>query len=212
MVTLTAILDGETYQIKQYINGRSTLVGLTGQVAEQLIDEGFGADVARQIRQLSQVPILLITPDETAVGSPARVHNAGKSRDGTFALGELLARFSAILNAQPLPEAKFGLNARPYRSGQLVIDLELLRVTSHGRLIHLTPHEWSMLRVFVKHAGNVVSSRQLLQEAWGPDYGDEGDYVRTYVRHLRRKLEPDPQHPRYILLERGLGYRLAGPD
>jgi two-component system KDP operon response regulator KdpE len=68
-----------------------------------------------------------------------------------------------------------------------------------------------VLQVLVKHAGQVVASRKLLQEAWGPDYGDEGDYVRAYINRLRRKLEPDPQHPVFILLERGMGYRLADP-
>ena len=67
----------------------------------------------------------------------------------------------------------------------------------------------STLRVLVNHAGSVVSSRQLLHEAWGAAFEDEGEYVRTYITRLRRKLEPEPHHPRYILLERGLGYRLA---
>ena len=87
-----------------------------------------------------------------------------------------------------------------------------MRVSSHNRPVQLTPREWAALRVMVKHAGHIVSSRQLLQEAWGADYGDEGDYVRTYITRLRRKLEPDPHHPRYILLERGLGYRLVDPE
>ncbi len=87
-----------------------------------------------------------------------------------------------------------------------------MRVVLHHQPVRLTPREWAVLRVLLKHTGRVVSSRQLLQEAWGPDYGDEGDYVRTYVTRLRRKLEPDPRYPRYILLERGLGYRLAEAD
>ena len=70
----------------------------------------------------------------------------------------------------------------------------------------------SRLMVLAKYGGHVVTPRQVLQEAWGPDYGDEGDYVRSYVTRLRRKLEPDPKHPRYILLEWGYGYRLATPD
>ena len=66
--------------------------------------------------------------------------------------------------------------------------------------------------MLVINGGRVVGTRQLLQEAWGPEYGDEADYVRTYIARVRKKLEPDPTHPRYILLERGLGYRLALPD
>ncbi len=69
-----------------------------------------------------------------------------------------------------------------------------------------------MLQVLIKHAGQVISPRQLLQEAWGPEYGDESEYIRTYVKLLRRKLEPEPASPRYILSERGLGYRLVDPE
>ncbi len=90
-----------------------------------------------------------------------------------------------------------------------MVDLDGMRVTSHSRAVQLTPREWATLRVLIKYAGRVVSPRQLPQEAWGSDYGDEGDYVRTYITRLRRKLEPDPRQPRYTLLERGLGYRLT---
>ena len=78
--------------------------------------------------------------------------------------------------------------------------------------IKLTPHEWALLRVLIRHAGQVGSVRRLLQESWGPHYGNEGDYIRTYIRRLRRKLEPVPNHPRYIFLERGLGYYMPAPD
>ena len=84
-----------------------------------------------------------------------------------------------------------------------------LRVISHDCGKQLTPREWALLRVFIKYAGRVVEPRTLLQEAWGPDYGEEGDYVRTYINRLRRKIEPEPQQPRYPLLERGLGYGLV---
>ena len=99
-----------------------------------------------------------------------------------------------------------------YRSAGLHIDLETLRITRCGQQVRLTRLEWAVLRVLVTCVGRVVSSHQLLQQAWGPEYNDEGDYVRAYIRQLRRKLEPDPRHPRYILLERGLGYRLAAAE
>ncbi len=98
-----------------------------------------------------------------------------------------------------------------YQSGELYVDLDVLRVVSHGCSKQFTPREWALLRVFIKYAGQVVAPRTLLKEAWGPDYGDEGDYVRTYVNRLRRKIEPEPNQPRYLLLERGLGYRLVEP-
>ena len=78
-------------------------------------------------------------------------------------------------------------------------------------MVRLTGREWAVLRVLVEHAGQVVAPRQVLQQAWGPEYGDEGDYIRTYITRLRRKLEPDPSQPAYITLERGMGYRLAEP-
>ena len=99
-----------------------------------------------------------------------------------------------------------------YGSGLLAIDLEFTRVTKQGIPITLTKLEWGMLRALLSCAGRVVTTRQLLQEVWGPEFGSEGDYVRTYIKRLRKKLEPDPNSPRYILLERGSGYRTAIPD
>ena len=109
-------------------------------------------------------------------------------------------------------DARYPELTSSYRSGGLHIDLETLRITRCGQQVRLTRLEWAVLRVLLDHVGRVVSSHQLLQQAWGPEYGDEGDYVRAYIRRLRRKLEPDPQYPRYILLERGLGYRLVAAD
>ena len=86
----------------------------------------------------------------------------------------------------------------------LSINLEYHRVTFDDKPVSLTPREWAMLRVLVKNAGRVVCPRQLLQEAWGPEYSNEFDYVRAYIRRLRKKLESDPKNPRHILLERGI--------
>lgn len=101
---------------------------------------------------------------------------------------------------------------RSWCFGKVNIDFEFMRVTCGRRTIRITPREWAVLRVLVSHVGRIVSSRQLLREAWGPEYGDENDYVRTYIRRLRAKLEPDTSNPRYIVSERGLGYRLVDPS
>ena len=90
-----------------------------------------------------------------------------------------------------------------------MVDLEFHRVTVDDRPVRLTPKEWAILRIMVNSVGRVVSPRQLLQEAWGPEYSGEVDYVRSYIRRLRKKLESDPKDPRHILLERGIGYRLV---
>ena len=112
--------------------------------------------------------------------------------------------------SNPLPSADF--DPKPVPPGLLMVDLEFHRVTVDGRPVRLTAKEWAILRILVDSAGRVVSPRQLLHEAWGPEYSDEADYIRSYIRRLRKKLEPDPQHPRHILLERGIGYRLVLPD
>ena len=112
---------------------------------------------------------------------------------------------------EPDPEAE--CITAPLGSSQFLrVDLEYYRVTADDHSVQLTPREWAMLRVLCENAGRVVPQRQLLQEAWGPEYGDELDYVRSYIRRLRKKIEPDPNHPRYILLERGMGYRLVLSD
>ena len=112
--------------------------------------------------------------------------------------------------SDPLTESD--LDPEPVAPGHLMIDLEFHRVTVDGRPVGLTAKEWAILRILVNSNGRVVSPRRLLQEAWGPEYSGEVDYVRSYIRRLRNKLEPDPQNPRYILLERGIGYRLVLPD
>ena len=97
----------------------------------------------------------------------------------------------------------------PAQSSLLSIDFDYHRVTINHRPVKLTAREWSILRVLVNNAGRVIGPRQLLQEAWGPEYSNEFDYVRAYIRRLRKKLESDPKNPRHILLERGIGYRLV---
>jgi len=94
-------------------------------------------------------------------------------------------------------------------SSLLTVDLEYHRVTIDDKPVTLTAREWALLRVLFKNAGRVIGPRQLLQEAWGPEYSNEFDYVRAYIRRLRKKLESDPKYPRHILLERGIGYRLV---
>ena len=113
-----------------------------------------------------------------------------------------------VLRRSPPSDVSDTSSHYSYRSGELLIDLEGMRVTSHHQPVQLTRQEWATLLVLVKYAGRIVTYRRLLQESWGVDYGD-GSLVRTYMTRLRGKLEPEPRLPRYILLERGLGYRLV---
>ncbi|MFQ6030681.1 MAG: winged helix-turn-helix domain-containing protein, partial [Dehalococcoidia bacterium] len=99
-----------------------------------------------------------------------------------------------------------------YQHGELYIDVETPLATLKQKNVRLTSLEWAVLRVLVRNAGQVVTPRGILQEAWGTDYGDENDYVRTYISRLRRKLEPKSGSPCYIVTERGIGYRLIDPE
>ena len=211
-------LAARGYRVKQFSGGKEALNNFTSDrpdliVLDLLMPDSDGLEVARTIRQTSQVPILVLSVrDETAAKLAALDLGADDYITKPFRVDELLARVRASLRRSASPATGSASPTQSYRSGGLLIDLESMRVSSHNRPVRLTPREWAALRVLVKHAGHIVSSRQLLQEAWGADYGDEGDYVRTYITRLRRKLEPDPHHPRYILLERGLGYRLVDPE
>jgi two-component system KDP operon response regulator KdpE len=123
-----------------------------------------------------------------------------------FAIGELLARLRAALR-------RAGAPGEPVLSvGPITVDLEKHAVTVGGKAVHLTPHEFRLLRVLAQNEGKLMTHRAILREVWGPAYGDESNYLHVYVSQLRRKLEPDPARPRYLLTEPGAGYRLVAPE
>ena len=214
-VNLTAV----GYRVKDFDNGSQAVAQLEIDhpdlvVLDIMMPGADGLEVTRLIRQVSQVPILILSArDETSSKLTALDLGADDYLTKPFQISELLARIRAILRrTTPVVDGDSKTSSWSYRSGGLFVDLAGLRIVSHGRTLQLTPQEWALLRVLVKYSDKVVAHRTLLQEAWGPSYGDEGDYVRAYVNRLRRKVEPDPQNPRYLLLERGLGYRLVEED
>jgi two-component system KDP operon response regulator KdpE len=153
------------------------------------------------------VPIILVS----AVGEEAEkiaALDAGADDYVTkpFAVGELLARLRAVLR-------RVGAPSEPVLElGDLVVDLEKREVTVGGKAVHLTPHEFDLLRVLALNDGKLLTHKMLLREVWGPAYQLESSYLHVYVSQLRRKLEQDPSLPRYILTEPGVGYRLVVPD
>ena len=215
---VAVILAANGYRVEQFNSGAPALAGLQADdpdlvILDILMPDPDGLEVTKRIRQVSRVPILILSvKDESSSKLAALDLGADDYVTKPFRVEELLARIRAILRRTTLTTLMSLEPARAYRSGELFIDLEGMHVVSHDRQVQLTPMEWATLRVLVKYVGRVVSPRQVLQEARGPDYGDEGDYVRTYITRLRRKLEPDLQRPRYILLERGIGYRLVKSD
>src|SRR5437588_10237352 len=163
-----------------------------------------GLEVCQQIREHSTTPIIVLS----IKGSEADIVSvldlgADDYLVKPFRLAELLARVRAVLR-----RTRRGV-VSTVTCGDLEIDTEKRRVTVAGRVVTLTPIEYSVLAELAANVGRVMTTRLLLQRVWGPQYGNEPDYVKGVVRRLRVKLEPDPAHPRYILTEPHVGYRLS---
>lgn len=209
-------LESRGYRCKPFYSGTAMLEEVRNDNPDLIILDVMmpgidGVSAARQVHSFSRVPIIMLSVrSDAGIKATALDVGADDYLAKPFDIEELMARVRAILRRSvPYRSEQTG---QIYQSEELSIDLESSLVTLGGRPVKLTPREWSVLRVLVKYVGQVVTPRQLLQEAWGPEYGNEGDYVRAYITRLRRKLEPEPKSPRYILLEWGLGYRLADPD
>ncbi|PKB78073.1 MAG: hypothetical protein BZY88_19985 [SAR202 cluster bacterium Io17-Chloro-G9] len=211
-------LAARGYRVKQFSEGKSVLDCLDDDAPDLMILDivmpGInGLEVASLVRQVSTVPIMMLSVrSETTAKLAALDLGADDYVTKPFRIEELLARVRAILRRSAQSKTVGPSSDSVFQYGALIIDVDRLQVVSNNRRVHLTHHEWAILRILVHHAGTVISSRQLLQEAWGPEYGDEGDYIRTYITRLRRKLEQDHRKPRYILTERGLGYRMIEAD
>jgi two-component system KDP operon response regulator KdpE len=174
-------------------------------ILDLLLPDGTGTEVCRELRTWTEVPIVLVS----AVGDEAEkiaALDAGADDYVTkpFAMGELLARLRAALRRAG-PTGDPVLEVGPIR-----LDLDKQSVTVDGRAVHLTPHEYRILRLLALNPGKLLTHRAILQEVWGPAYGAESNYLHVYVSQLRRKLEPDPSQPQYLVTEPGAGYRLIG--
>jgi len=175
-------------------------------ILDLLLPDATGTEVARELRAWSDAPIVLVS----AVGDDAEkiaALDAGADDYVTkpFAMGELLARLRAALRrAGPPGDPVLEL-------GPIRVDLDKQSVAVDGRVVHLTPHEYKILRLLALNPGKLLTHRAILQEVWGPAYGTESNYLHVYVSQLRRKLEPDASRPRYIVTEPGAGYRLVEP-
>ncbi|MDD5411600.1 MAG: response regulator [Methylobacter sp.] len=167
-----------------------------------------GITVIRKVREWSAVPIIVLSARSQESNKIAAL-DAGADDYLTkpFSIGELLARIRVSLrHAARL--AGNGVETL-FSVGDLLVDLSLRSVHIGEQEIHLTPIEYRLLTVLIHHAGKVLTHRQLLLDVWGPAYVEHAHYVRIYMGQLRRKLESDPTHPRYLLTEAGIGYRLA---
>jgi two-component system KDP operon response regulator KdpE len=172
---------------------------------------GMGGQAAcRQIREGSDVPIIILTVSNTE-NEKVQALDAGADDYVTkpFGMNELLARIRAALRRAPTGP---GSGPQHVQAGELEIDFETRKIRAGKRNVRLTPKEFDLLRYLVAQRGKPVPHRELLQAVWGPDYGDQTEYLRVFITHLRRKLEPNPSKPRYILTEPWVGYCFAGPE
>jgi two-component system KDP operon response regulator KdpE len=181
-----------------------------------------GLAFLRRLREWSGAPVIILSAhDEEPVKIKALDLGADDYLTKPFSLNELLARVRVALRRAEETErlrssAMLGEGQRPtYRCGGemgLEVDFAHRIVRSGGQEVHLTPTEYDLLCELTRNAGKVLTHRELLQRVWGPDYSGENTYLRTFVRHLRRKLEPDPSQPRFLRNELGVGYYVPPPD
>jgi two-component system, OmpR family, KDP operon response regulator KdpE len=162
-----------------------------------------GLDVCREIRQSSDVPIVMLTVRNTE-RDKVQALDAGADDYVVkpFGAQELLARIRAALRRSAPEET-----TPAFVSNDLQIDFAKRAVALNGNPIRLTPKEFELLRHLVANQGMALSHRRLLQAVWGPDYGEETEYLRVFINQLRKKIEPDPRHPRYIHTDPWIGYR-----
>lgn len=170
-----------------------------------------GMTVCQRIRELSNVPILMMTAHAVTEEEMAEGLNLGADEYMIKPLRnlEFHARINALMRRAQLGDENGGQNAR-YVDDYLLVDIDARRVTVNDQEIRLTPTEFKLLATFVRHKGQVLTFQQLLEQVWGYEYRTEHHYPRIYVSHLRRKIEEDPKNPVYIQNEYGVGYRFVG--
>jgi two-component system KDP operon response regulator KdpE len=210
---LRVCLEAAGYRVEEASNGQE---GIT-QAAQRrpdvvVLDLGLpdldGVSVLKRLREWSRVPVVVLSVRDREEDKIAALdHGADDYVTKPFSTGELLARLRvALRHAQPAPEVTV------FRTGQLEVDLTARVVKFKGKEVRLTATEYSLLRLFVQHAGKVLTHRQILREVWGPNAVEQTHYLRVYLAHLRGKLEVNPADPKVFVTEAGVGYRLLEQD
>ena len=206
---LRASLRSHQHEIFEADSGISALAAVSEHHPDLMIlDLGLpdvdGVEVTRRLREWSQVPIIILSVRDREVDKIEAL-NAGADDYLTkpFGIGELLARIRGVMRRVNTSDAQ-----EIYMAGELCVDLARRHVTLSGNEIALTPTEFELLKVLIQNVGRVVTHRQLIHKVWGTFYEDESRLLRVNISNLRRKIEPNPNQPNYILTELGVGYRL----
>jgi two-component system KDP operon response regulator KdpE len=206
---LGTTLRAAGYEVETAADGDSALTAAAAHPPEAVIldlvlPDRSGTEVCRELRAWTEAPVIVLS----AVGDEREkvaALDAGADDYVTkpFSVDELLARLRAVLR-RSVPSLEPVIEV-----GELRIDVPNRVVKRNGKRIRLTPHEFDLLRVLAQNRGKLLTHRMLLREVWGPSYQVEAHYLHVYVSNLRRKIEPDPSRPRYVITEPGAGYRLA---
>lgn len=211
--TLGANLRARGYEVDLASSGEQALQ-LAGDRRPDavILDLGLpgmsGLAVIRSLRHWTQIPIVVLSARDAEFDKIGALDaGADDYVSKPFGMGELLARLRAALR-RPVPVDEAPVIA----TADFTVDLANKRVMTPSGEARLTPTEWHLVEVLVRRAGRLVSSRELLQTVWGPQYGNETNYLRVHMAHIRRKLEPEPGQPRYFHTEVGMGYRFQAPE
>jgi len=169
-----------------------------------------GLETCRAIRETSEVPIIILSVRNTE-REKVQALDAGADDyvSKPFGIQELLARIRAALRRSPTSGDS---DLKVFRTDDLEIDFAARRVSVVGKSARLTPKEFDLLRMLVSNPNKAIPHRKLLQTIWGPDYGDEVEYLRFFVNQLRKKIEPVPSKPKYLITEPWVGYRFVAPQ
>ena len=205
-------LTAHGYEVIDAPNGKTALEALAGKPQLVILDLGLpdidGLDLLRQLRQRDQsLPIVVLSSRGDEAGKVAALDlGADDYVTKPFGMDELLARMRAALRHQLQVQGEQPI----FRSGDLSVDLVRRHVRIDDQEVKLSPKEYDLLRLLVQHAGKVLTHKFLLRELW--DEPTDTQYLRVYVRQLRRKIEKDPERPQHLLTETGIGYRLRAPE
>ena len=210
---LRAALSSEGYRFQEATTAQD---GLTQAAAHRpdfiLLDLGLpdcdGLEVIRGVRQWSTAPILVLSArGQERDKIEALDLGADDYVAKPFTVGEVMARIRAGLR-----RVNTVASGPIFRFGRVEVDADKRVVKVNDEEVHLTPNEYRLLQVLIKHAGKVLTQRQLLNEVWGPNSTEQGQYLRVYIAQLRRKLEENPARPKHLQTEPGVGYRLVAED
>lgn len=206
--TLTVNLRARGYEVDAAADGSEALrLAARHRPDAVILDLGLpgltGLEVIGGLRGWTDVPIIILSARGAERDKVAAL-DAGADDYVTkpFGMDELFARLRAAIRRRA-PAAEFAIVETP----DFTVDLAAKTVTRNSREIRLTPTEWGIVELLVRNPDKLVSQRQILQEVWGPQYGEETNYLRVHLAHIRRKLEPDVSRPRYFITEPGMGYR-----